>query len=63
MDGDAESGEIAGWLLELLVCPVDHTKVELDNGFLVCPRCGRRYAVHDGIPVMIPEADETEQKF
>ncbi|MFO0972506.1 MAG: Trm112 family protein [Phycisphaerae bacterium] len=55
-------------LLEILVCPKCHAKVEprdvtvgdRTETRLVCtgPACGLRYPIHDGIPVMlIEEAD------
>ncbi|MDQ2806435.1 MAG: Trm112 family protein [Chloroflexota bacterium] len=40
-------------LLEILVCPVDHGKVNLTGEELVCETCGRAYPVRDGIPVML----------
>jgi len=42
-------------LLQILVCPACRTKVELEDDFLVCHGCGRRYPVRDGIPVMLIE--------
>jgi len=45
-------------LLELLACPVCKTPVELREGRLVCVRCGRRYPIRDGIPVMLVEEAE-----
>lgn len=42
-------------LLALLVCPVDHATVTPSGDALVCSRCGRRYPVRDGIPVMLVE--------
>ena len=47
-------------LLAILVCPVDHVKVNPDGDFLVCEQCGRAYPVRDGIPVMLVE--EAEQR-
>lgn len=49
-------------LLKILVCPADKEKVQLDEkaGALLCPKCGRRYPVRDGVPVMLLE-DETQQ--
>jgi uncharacterized protein YbaR (Trm112 family) len=45
-------------LLELLACPACKTAVREEGDRLVCSRCGRRYPVRDGIPVMlIEEAD------
>jgi len=47
-------------LAEILVCPVDHADLEQDEATsrLVCTECGRRYPVHDGIPVMLIEEAE-----
>ena len=42
-------------LLDILVCPACKTKVVLAGDLLVCSGCGRRYPVHDGIPVMLIE--------
>lgn len=54
---------LASWLMEILVCPVDRTALRQDSHVLVCQRCGRRYPVRDGIPVMIPDDVETEHTF
>jgi uncharacterized protein len=40
-------------LLALLVCPVDHAPLTEERTALVCTRCGRRYPIRDGIPVML----------
>lgn len=40
-------------LLELLVCPVDHAKLEIHETHLVCTLCGRRFPIVDGIPNMV----------
>lgn len=47
-------------LMELLVCPADKADlVELENEKkLQCTKCGRKYPVKDGIPVML--IDEAE---
>jgi len=45
-------------LLEILVCPLCKTKVRPEDDALVCTKCGRRYPVRDGIPVML--VDEAE---
>jgi uncharacterized protein YbaR (Trm112 family) len=45
-------------LLEILACPECKVKVEVEGDRLVCVKCGRRYPVRDGIPVMlVDEAD------
>jgi len=45
-------------LLKILACPVDKAPLELHGDRLVCTRCGRRYPIRDGIPVML--VDEAE---
>jgi len=49
-------------LLDILVCPVDHAKVHLEEDRLVCEKCGRRYPVRDGIPIMLVDEAETPGK-
>lgn len=46
-------------LLELLACPACKTAVREEGDRLVCVRCGRRYPVRDGIPVMLVEEAES----
>lgn len=47
-------------LLEILACPACKAEVRLDEPAqrIVCTRCGRRYPIRDGIPVML--IDEAE---
>lgn len=47
-------------LAEVLVCPVDKQDLieDLEGQRLECTRCGRRYPVRDGIPIML--VDEAE---
>lgn len=49
-------------LLQILACPAcdNRPPVVLKNGALVCTRCGREYAIRDGIPIML--ADEATTK-
>ncbi len=42
-------------LLEILVCPMAHADLRLEEGHLVCTRCGPRFRIEDGIPVMLIE--------
>lgn len=45
-------------LMKILACPADKAPVELVGDRIVCTRCGRRYPIRDGIPVML--IDEAE---
>ena len=45
-------------LIRILACPLDKAPVKLESDRIVCSRCGRRYPVRDGIPVML--IDEAE---
>lgn len=49
-------------LLEMLVCPVCHTHVELtaDRQGLRCSSCHVIYPIRDGFPVMIKEEARSE---
>jgi len=48
---------IPKYALDILVCPVCKTRVELlsDGSGLKCGTCRRVYPVRDEIPVMLPE--------
>jgi len=46
-------------LLEILACPACRAPVEQRADRIVCTKCGRRYPIRDGIPVML--IDEAEQ--
>jgi uncharacterized protein YbaR (Trm112 family) len=48
-------------LLEILVCPNDRGEIEVleQEQTIVCKRCGYRYPIRDGIPVML--IDEAEK--
>jgi uncharacterized protein YbaR (Trm112 family) len=45
-------------LLEILACPLCKTDVKLEDGSLVCTKCGRRYPIKDDIPIMLIEEAE-----
>ncbi len=49
-------------LLDILVCPVDKAKVNLQGDKLVCEQCGRAYPVRDGIPIMLVDEAEVAGK-
>ncbi|MER3428212.1 MAG: hypothetical protein C4334_08940 [Pyrinomonas sp.] len=50
-------------LLEILVCPLCKTKVELkpDGSGLKCLQCKRVYPIRDDIPVMLIDEAQIEE--
>jgi uncharacterized protein YbaR (Trm112 family) len=52
------------YALDILVCPVCKTPVELlaDESGLKCMTCRRVYLVRDEIPVMLPEEAKIDQE-
>lgn len=55
---------ISEQLLEILVCPSCHAKVELkpDGSGLKCVECKRVYPIRDDIPVMLIDEATIEDK-
>ena len=47
-------------LIDILSCPACKGDVLLAGGKIVCKKCGKKYPVKDGIPVML--IDEAEDK-
>jgi uncharacterized protein len=48
-------------LLQILRCPMDperKTSLVLEENHLLCPRCGLKYPIKDGFPVLIVEEAE-----
>lgn len=45
-------------LLEILACPDCKASVEERGLWLVCKKCGRRYPVKDGVPIMLIEESQ-----
>jgi hypothetical protein len=45
-------------LLDILACPNCKADVELKGDKIVCKKCGKKYPIKDGIPVML--IDEAE---
>jgi len=51
-------------LLEILACPADKGDIIYDekNEKLICKKCGRKYPIQDGIPIMLIEKAEMPDK-
>ena len=49
---------IAASLLDLVVCPVTHSRLRQEGDFLVAEKGGLRYPIKDGLPVLLPDAAE-----
>jgi uncharacterized protein YbaR (Trm112 family) len=45
-------------LLSLLVCPMGKAPLRKEGDFLICTRCGPRFAIKDDIPNMLIEEAE-----
>jgi uncharacterized protein YbaR (Trm112 family) len=63
LESEQQSQDIGlpGWLLALLVCPIDKSELNQISSELVCATCGRRYPIRNGIPIMTPESAESER--
>ena len=42
-------------LLEILSCPACQGDVKLENDKIVCLKCGRKYPIKNGVPVMLSD--------
>jgi len=49
-------------LLNILACPACKADVKLEENIIVCVKCGRRYPIKDGIPIMLIDEAETPGK-
>lgn len=47
--------ELVKELLDILACPKCKGPLEASGDNLVCPACGLKYPVRDGIPVLLVE--------
>lgn len=45
-------------LLNILACPACKADVKLEENKIVCTKCGRKYPIRDGIPIMLIEEAE-----
>ncbi len=49
-------------LLKILACPACKAEVELKNQKIVCTKCEKKYPIKDGIPIMLVEEAENNEK-
>ena len=49
-------------LLDILACPACKGDVILEENKIVCKKCGKRYPIKDGIPVMLIDTCQGAQK-
>lgn len=47
-------------LLKILACPFCRGEVQHKDDKIVCQKCGRRYPIKNGIPIML--VDEAEKQ-
>ncbi len=40
-------------LINILRCPLGKAELNLENEFLICSKCGVKFPVRDGIPVLL----------
>ncbi|MCM0082809.1 Trm112 family protein [Geomonas sp. Red32] len=48
-------------LRDILACPNCHGALAEGDGHLCCPACSLRFAVREGIPVLLPGEAEKER--
>jgi len=49
-------------LLDILACPACQGDLREENDRLVCQKCGLKYPVKDGIPILIVDEAEKQTK-
>ncbi|MEN6305533.1 MAG: Trm112 family protein [Armatimonadia bacterium] len=54
----SDEQKIDAMLLEILACPACKEPVKQEGDKIVCTKCGRKYPIREGIPVML--IDESE---
>lgn len=45
-------------LLDILVCPLTHSKLRQEGNFLIAEVGGLKYPIREGIPVLLPNEAE-----
>ncbi|UCG35539.1 MAG: Trm112 family protein [Candidatus Omnitrophota bacterium] len=49
-------------LLKILACPACKADVELKDNKIICTKCKKKYPIKDGIPIMLVEEAEDDEK-
>lgn len=49
-------------LLKILACPACKADIFLKEEKIVCSKCGRKYPIKDGIPIMLIEEAQIDEK-
>ena len=49
-------------LLDILACPACKADVKLEGEKIVCTKCGKKYPIRDGIPIMLIDEAESGNK-
>ena len=55
MSDQSHSPALSPEVLSRLVCPVCRQALALDETFIRCTACGRRYPILDGIPILLAD--------
>ena len=48
-------------LLRVLACPACTSDIQWQDEKIICPQCGRKYPIKDGIPIMLVDEAEREK--
>ena len=48
--------------LKVLACPLCKSEVFMQNGYIECTNCKRKYPIKGGIPIMLPEEAELDEE-
>ena len=48
--------------LKILACPLCKTDVFVEDNYVICAHCRRKFPIKDGIPIMLVEEAELNEK-
>lgn len=43
-------------LLDILVCPITHSRLRREGDFLIAETSGLKYPIKDNLPILLPDA-------